>query len=164
MAGRAGVAVNLTITTPREDLARMLEPRAPSPRQRLGAVATLARAGVPAGIFAAPILPGLTDDPDDLERLAEAVSVAGGTWMMGSTLRIGEGFAEPFLEAARRDFPHLLARYQRQALSGFRGSVSRGESEQIHGRLDEIRARYGLASGPPPAPEPAFERQSALPI
>lgn len=164
MALRTGCAVNFTITTLDDDLARMLEPRAPSPIRRLEAMAKLAEAGIPTGIFAAPILPGLTDADEDLERLASAVAEHGGSYMMASALRIGDGFAKPFLDAARRDFPHLLARYERQARVGFRGSVSRQEADDIYGRMDVIRARYGLASGPPAAPEPIVERQSELPL
>ncbi len=164
MASRAGCAVNFTITTLADDLARILEPRAPSPRQRLEAMAKVAEAGIPTGIFAAPILPGLTDANEDLERLASAVAEHGGSYMMASALRIGDGFAKPFLEAATRDFPHLLARYERQARVGFRGSVSRQEADDIYGRMEVIRTRYGLASGPPAVPEPIVERQSELPL
>jgi DNA repair photolyase len=162
MAERAGCSVNVTITTPNEDLARLLEPRAPSPRQRLRALQVLAEAGIPTGIFCAPILPGLTDTEDDLERLAELVAMHGGRWMMGSALRIGQDFAKPFLAAAQRDFPHLVARYERQARRGYRGSVSRNEADEIHGRMDEIRARYGLLSGPPSLPKPLVEQQATL--
>ncbi|MGC4105602.1 MAG: radical SAM protein [Thermomicrobiales bacterium] len=164
LAERNRIAVNLTITTADRDLARLLEPRAPSPQQRLAAIRFLADAGVPAGIFCAPILPGLTDHPDDLERIAEAVATHGGRWMMSSVLRIGDGFAKPFLDAARRDFPHLARRYEQQAARGFRGSASREEVAEIQGRADEIRARYGLLSGPPGFPKLLVAEQVALPL
>ncbi|MGN6032302.1 MAG: SPL family radical SAM protein, partial [Thermomicrobiales bacterium] len=164
MAARNRVGVNLTITTLDRDLARLLEPRAPSPEQRLATVRALTVAGVPAGIFCAPILPGLTDDADDLERLAEAVASHGGRWMMSGVLRIGDGFARPFLDAARRDFPHLVRRYERQAARGFRGSASPDEVAAIQGRMDEIRARYGLLSGPPGFPKPPVAEQAPLPL
>ncbi|MGN6483925.1 MAG: SPL family radical SAM protein [Thermomicrobiales bacterium] len=164
MAARNRIGVNLTITTLDRDLARLLEPRTPSPEQRLATVRALAEAGVPAGIFCAPILPGLTDDADDLERLAEAVASHGGRWMMSGVLRIGDGFARPFLDAARRDFPHLVRRYERQASRGFRGSASPDEVAAIQGRMDEIRARYGLLSGPPGFPKPPVAEQAPLPL
>ncbi|MGC4191145.1 MAG: radical SAM protein [Thermomicrobiales bacterium] len=164
MAERGRISVNLTVTTLDRDLARLLEPRAPSPRQRLATVRVLAGAGIPAGIFCAPILPGLTDDPDDLERLAEAVAGHGGRWMMSGVLRIGDGFAKPFLDAARRDFPHLARRYERQAARGFRGSASPDDVAEIQGRMDAIRARYGLLSGPPSFPKPPAIEQASLPL
>lgn len=164
IAERERMSVNLTITTLDPDLARLLEPRAPAPKQRLAAIRDLANAGVPAGIFCAPILPGLTDDPDALERLAEAVALHGGRWMMSSVLRIGDGFARPFLDAARRDFPHLVRRYEQQAARGFRGSASRNEVAEIEGRMDVIRARYDLLPGPPSVPKPPTIEQVPLPL
>jgi DNA repair photolyase len=164
MAERDRISVNLTITTLDPALARLLEPRAPSPTQRLGAIRALAEAGVPAGIFCAPILPGLTDNVDDLERLAEAVAAHGGRWMMSGLLRIGDGFAGPFLDAARRDFPQLVRRYERQAAHGFRGSASPDDVARIQEQMDAIRARYGLLPGPPSFPKPPVVQQAALPL
>ncbi|MGB3327532.1 MAG: radical SAM protein [Thermomicrobiales bacterium] len=164
MAARERIAVNLTITTLDPDLARMLEPRAPSPMQRLAALQHLADAGIPAGIFCAPILPGLTDDPDALEQLAAAVADHGGRWMMSGVLRIGDGFARPFLDAARRDFPQLVRRYERQAARGFRGSASPDEVAAIQGRMDAIRARYDLQPGPPSRTTAPAATQVSLPL
>src|SRR4029077_13236866 len=53
--------VNVTITTVKTDLARILEPRAPRPDLRLEAVRQLNLAGVAAGVICAPVLPGISD-------------------------------------------------------------------------------------------------------
>jgi DNA repair photolyase len=55
------VSVCLSITTLDPELARVMEPRTSSPRQRLAAIETLADAGVPVGVNVAPVIPGLTD-------------------------------------------------------------------------------------------------------
>jgi len=54
-------AVFLSITTLDAELAREMEPRTSSPANRLAAIETLAREGVPVGVLAAPTIPGLTD-------------------------------------------------------------------------------------------------------
>src|SRR5262249_50284160 len=64
---RSALTVNITITTLRTRLARLLEPRAPRPDLRLAAVRKLREAGVAAGVFAMPIIPGLTDGENDLD-------------------------------------------------------------------------------------------------
>ena len=61
MAARGLVRVWLSITTLDAGLARRMEPRAASPAKRLAAVQALAEAGVPAGVLAAPMIPGLND-------------------------------------------------------------------------------------------------------
>ena len=61
LAERGLVRVWLSVTTLDPALARRMEPRAASPARRLQAIAELAAAGVPAGVLAAPMIPGLND-------------------------------------------------------------------------------------------------------
>ena len=77
LAARNLVHVCLSITTLDMKLARVMEPRAASPLKRLGAVTELARAGIPVGVLAAPMIPGLNDA--ELERILEASARAGAT-------------------------------------------------------------------------------------
>ncbi|MNC90826.1 hypothetical protein D3C83_69760 [compost metagenome] len=63
------------MTTLDRDLARRLEPRAPTPGRRLAAVRQLAAAGVPTGVLMAPLVPGLTDG--EIESLLTAAREAG---------------------------------------------------------------------------------------
>jgi DNA repair photolyase len=145
LATGPGCTVHMTITTVDHNIARKLEPRAPSPTQRLAAMRRLADAGIQVGVFVGPVFPGLTDAPDHLERLTAAVSEAGGSFLIGLPLRIGAGFATPFLQATDRDFPEVAGRYHRQA----RGSgMDRGQVDHIGEVFDELRFRYGLSSGP----------------
>jgi DNA repair photolyase len=75
MAKRSLVRVYLSVTTLDAKLARVMEPRAATPMRRLQAVAELSRAGVPVGVLAAPMIPGLNDA--ELERILEASAKAG---------------------------------------------------------------------------------------
>lgn len=138
--------VNITITTLDEKLARLLEPLAPRPALRLGAVAELARAGIAVGVFPNPILPGLTDSEGSLDGVAEAAAQAGARWMGGGVVYLkpcAQAVFFPFLE---RHFPHLLARYRRMfSQSAFlRGAYL----DEIRRRLERVRARHGLAAAP----------------
>ena len=75
MAARGLVRVCVSVTTLDVGLARRMEPRAASPARRLAAIAGLARAGVPTGVMAAPMIPGLNDA--ELERILRAAAKAG---------------------------------------------------------------------------------------
>ncbi len=70
MAARGLVRVWLSVTTLDAGLARRMEPRAAAPSRRLAAIQTLAEAGVPAGVLAAPMIPGLNDM--ELEGILQA--------------------------------------------------------------------------------------------
>src|SRR5206468_2593272 len=61
LAAHDAAAVFLSVTTLDADLAGALEPRAARPAARLRAIEELAKAGVPVGVMAAPVIPGLTD-------------------------------------------------------------------------------------------------------
>ena len=52
-----------------------MEPRAATPQRRLAAISELTRAGVPAGVMVAPMIPGLNDA--EMEKIVEAASRAG---------------------------------------------------------------------------------------
>ena len=75
MAARGLVRVHLSLTTLDPRLARVMEPRAASPARRLAAIAELSRAGIPTGVLAAPMIPGLNDA--ELERILATAAAAG---------------------------------------------------------------------------------------
>src|SRR5262245_20569866 len=68
------ISVNFTVTTADAELARILEPRAPRPDLRLEALHKLREAGIRAGVICAPVLPGITDAPRQLEAVVRAAA------------------------------------------------------------------------------------------
>jgi DNA repair photolyase len=64
IAAKSALHVNITITTLKSRLARLLEPRAPRPDLRISAIRELRAAGLNAGVLASPLLPGITDRED----------------------------------------------------------------------------------------------------
>ena len=91
-SGRA--VVSITITTPDPDVAKLIEPGAPSPSRRLEALARLAEAGVPVTARVDPILPGVNDDPADLRELIDAIADAGAKQVTSSTFKPVRGTFE----------------------------------------------------------------------
>ena len=75
MAKRDLVKVALSVTTLDPQLARTMEPRAATPPRRLDTLRQLVKAGVPATVMVAPVIPALNDD--EIERILEAVAAAG---------------------------------------------------------------------------------------
>ena len=81
------VAVAITITTARDDLARVIEPSAPPPSRRLLAVREVSRAGVPVTVRIDPIIPGVNDDEWELRDLVGRVADAGALQVTSSTFK-----------------------------------------------------------------------------
>src|SRR5262252_6062678 len=107
------LSVQITITTLHPDLARLLEPRAPRPDLRLQAVRNLAEAGIHAGVNLAPILPGITDAPADLESLVRAAAEAGARSLYAAPLFLKSSAAKVFLPFVAERFPRLVAEYEK---------------------------------------------------
>src|SRR5207302_8020769 len=81
------ISVHISLITIDRELARRLEPRAPTPDARLRALARLREYGIEAGINVMPVLPGITDRPDQLDPLIKATAGAGGTDLNACALR-----------------------------------------------------------------------------
>jgi DNA repair photolyase len=86
LARHQAVSVTISITTLEADLARIMEPRTSMPKQRLAAVAALARAGVPVGVNVAPVIPGLTDH--EILRIIRAATDAGAQYAGYTVVRL----------------------------------------------------------------------------
>lgn len=88
------VHVYVSITTLDPELARRMEPRASSPHRRLRAVEALANAGIPVGVLASPMIPGLNDH--ELERIVAAAADAGAQRAGTLLLRLPHELRELF--------------------------------------------------------------------
>jgi DNA repair photolyase len=137
--------VNLTITTLNVELARILEPRAPRPDLRLEAVSKLNQAGVDAGVICAPVLPGITDSPRDLEAVVRATATAGGKHIFANPLFLKPCSAAVFMPFLEQEFPHLVASYrERYNNRAFLPASYRKRLSQLMARL---REKYGIRTG-----------------
>ncbi len=103
MAKRGLVRVWLSVTTLDPALARKMEPRAAAPRRRLEAVTALAAAGIPVGVLAAPMIPGLNDA--ELERILAAAAQAGAATSNYVLLRLPLELRQMFEAWLAQHFP-----------------------------------------------------------
>jgi DNA repair photolyase len=146
IAGHSAIHLNMSITTLRPRLARMLEPRAPRPDLRLEAVRQLRAAGISAGVFAMPVLPGLTDMESDLDALARASRDAGAQWFAASVLFLMPSAQKQFLPFINAKFPKLARRYRDwYSRSNYAPETYRRE---ISARVAALRRKYGLGGLP----------------
>jgi len=151
--------VNLTVTTTDARLARILEPRAPRPDLRLEAVRKLNEAGVPAGVICAPVVPGITDDPEALDALVRATKEAGGRYIYANPLFLKPCSAAIFLPFLEKEFPHLVENYRKRYTS--RAFLPASYRKRISSLMSVLRRKHGF-----PAHEEAtriYERHYPLP-
>src|ERR671933_1407850 len=94
----AGFAATLSIPTLEEKAGRASEPHTPHPRKRIEAVAELNRAGIPTGVLVAPLMPGINDDPRQVQEILDAATAAGATGFSGVALHLRGEVRDVFME------------------------------------------------------------------
>jgi DNA repair photolyase len=155
-ARRAAVDVNFSVPTLDEEVWRTTEPETAHPRQRLRALKRLVEAGIRAGVGMAPILPGLSDRPEQLAEVVRAAREAGATHVWANLLYLKPGTREHFLEQLARDWPEELERYER--LYGRSAYLRKEVAEPVRALAARLRREYGIADRRPqrlaPTPEP----------
>lgn len=146
VAAHNSLCVNMTIITLHEGLARALEPRAPRPQLRLDALSRLRQAGIEAGVFVMPVLPAITDAPEDLDELFAAAADSGACYAAANVLFLrscSEKVFYPFLE---RHFPMLAERYHRRYDHG--GHAGPDYSKRLMALVERLRKKHRLAPRP----------------
>src|SRR5216683_4187681 len=139
------IFVNVTITTLNVDLARILEPRAPRPDLRMETVRKLNHEGVNAGVICAPVVPGITDSPRDLEALVRATAEAGGKHIFANPLFLKPCSAAVFLPFLEKEFPQLVASYHERYKD--RAFLPKSYGKRISQLMARLREKYGIARG-----------------
>ena len=142
IAQRNTLVVHLTITTADVDLARKLEPRAPRPDLRFGAVRRLRAAGVVTGVLCSPLLPGITDTDDAVDGVARRAAAVGASFFAAEPLFLKACSRPTYLSFVREHFPALEAKYAAQF--GQADFVSREYRERMNGMVETVCRRYGL--------------------
>ncbi|SDG08814.1 intein C-terminal splicing region/intein N-terminal splicing region [Blastococcus aurantiacus] len=135
-----GLGVSMAIWD--DDLHQALEPGVPTPRARLDLVRALADAGLPCGVFLAPVLPGLTDDEGSLDAALGAIAAAGATGVTVIPLHLRPGAREWFMAWLRTAHPELVPRYER--MYARRAYVSAEYRTWLAQRVAPLLARHGL--------------------
>ncbi len=155
LAAKNLVQVYLSITTLHPSLALAMEPRAASPSRRLAAIARLAELGIPTGVLATPMIPGLNDA--ELDQILTAAAAAGATHAGALLLRLPHGIGQLFTDWLNQHMPdrasHILSLIRQSRAGQINDSNPAATSNPIADRLAQnftaTAQRLGLESGKP---------------
>jgi DNA repair photolyase len=142
------VRVDFSIGTLDEEVWKATEPGTPHPMQRVRAVEQLNEAGIDCGVLVAPILPGLSDAPEQLDAVTRACRDAGAVSITRGGLRLQPGVKEVYYSHLAKTHPHLVDWYKRlygtrvSLPSSFRRSMRPSEGRAARknegGRPDQL--------------------------
>jgi DNA repair photolyase len=137
------VLVKITITCADEGLAKIIEPHAPSSRERFAAIRTLAEAGIYCGILLMPVLPFINDSTENIERIVQLAAANGARFIypaFGVTLRDRQALY--FYEKLEAHFPGVKEKYL--ATFGNRYSCASPQARMLWNSFSQDCDRLGL--------------------
>jgi len=153
MASWNGVGVSISITTLKNELQRVMEPRTSVPARRLDAIEKLASAGVPVNVLVAPIVPGLTDEetPAILKAAADAGARSAGYVMLrlpfGVKTLVEDWLAIHFPDRREKVLNRLRSMRDGRLYQSKWGTRQRGDgifADQIEALFDTTCRKLGL--------------------
>jgi DNA repair photolyase len=142
ISARNRLSIHVTITTTDTTLARILEPRAPRPDLRFSAVKKLVAAGISTSVNCAPILPGITDSPKDLESVVQAAAVAGARSVAAIPLFLKPCSAKIFMPFLQEHFPQLVPLYK--ARYADRAFLPSDYGQRISALVSKLCRKHGI--------------------
>jgi DNA repair photolyase len=170
IASRSRISVHVSLISVDRELARRIEPRAPTPEARLRGIARLRANGIEVGVNVMPVLPGITDGPEALDALVRAVKAADASYIGACALRLQRTARDRYLPFIDAEFPELSARYRSTYARSYQ--VGARYREGLREQFTRVCARHGVAFGryyetaeaPDGETEDAVERGAGEPI
>jgi len=150
-AARTSVRLNFSIGTLDRDVWRLTEPGTPPPDKRVDAVRRLNEAGIPCGVLIAPVLPGLSDGPEQLSAVVDACVAAGAVSISAISLHLRPGVREHYLGWLRDARPDLVRLYEQRftGRGGPRAYQPKAVQEELSTQVRRlVRAAEGRYDGP----------------
>lgn len=143
IAERSSLSVHVSLITVDRELARRLEPRAPTPESRLRAIARLRAHDIDVAVNVMPVLPGITDAPAMIEELVGAVARASASRLGACALRLRRTARDRYLPFIDAEFPQLSSKYRRAY--GRSHQVSESYRDGLRDRFAAVCAKHGVA-------------------
>jgi DNA repair photolyase len=146
-AASADVSVGLGVSIALLDreLQRNLEPGTASPQARLELVRRVREAGLPCGVFVAPVLPRLTDSLEQLDDLFAAIADTGATGVTVLPLHLRPGAREWFAAWLAHEHPALVPAYRE--IYAHRRNADPHYRRWLAARVEPLLRRHGLRPG-----------------
>jgi DNA repair photolyase len=160
LSERAEVSVNFSIPTLDDEVWRRTEPGTAHPRQRLRALERLVAAGIRAGVGMAPILPGLSDRPEQMEAVVKAARDAGACHIWANVLYLRPGTREHFMDCLARHWPDQVPAYER--LYAGRAYLPKEAVQPVVERVGRLGRLHGVGARPKQFTPPARPQQLTL--
>ncbi|MFC1923199.1 radical SAM protein [Chloroflexota bacterium] len=142
---RVYAAVSFTITTADDELAKKLEPGAPTVSDRLAAMKILADNGILTGVTLMPVLPFIEDNVENIRQIVTSANEAGASYIIPSFgMSLRDRQRDYYYDKLDKLFPGLRVAYEKQF--GFQYHVPANNSSELEKEFQELCERWGIAT------------------
>jgi DNA repair photolyase len=162
-ARRTDVRINFSIGTLDEATWKATEPGTPHPKRRVEAVRRINEAGIPCGVLVAPVIPGLSDRPEQVEDVVRACAEAGAVSISAMTLHLRKGVKEHWMAWLTERHPELVPMYAKTYRGAYAPkSVNESLSAIVRRVLAETQAHRPPRPWLPRREEPDTKRNEIV--
>ncbi len=155
------VSTALSIATFDDDAWARSEPGTPHPRKRMEVVRRLNEAGIPCGVMLAPILPGITDRPEQIRAVVEAAFEAGASHVTPILLHLRPGVKEEYMGWLEREYPDLVPKYM--SMYNRRSYAHESDRKALAQAVQDIKAATPRAEPRPRSSRSQWRRPNQAP-
>jgi len=141
------IGLNVSVGIVDKYLSRSIEPGTPSPDRRLAACAALSERGLRCGVLMGPVVPFLSDSPDQLDEAVRKIADSGATHVSPIVLHLRPGAREWFLRWLGADHPELVDAYR--DLYGSRAYAPQSYQRRIAEQVTELARKHGVGQATP---------------
>jgi DNA repair photolyase len=141
------VGLAVSVGSADEDLCRVLEPGAPSPRRRLEVCAAFTGRGMPCAVLMGPVVPFLSDSPAQLAATVRQAAQAGASSVTPIVLHLRPGAREWFFGWLGEHHPELVPRYR--GLYGRGAYAPKAYQQRVGEQVRELARRYRVGQHAP---------------
>jgi DNA repair photolyase len=138
--------ISFSFSTVDDDIARIVEPGVPSPSERLSAIRKLKDAGINVGMYLMPLIPFLTDSPEQIDASVKAAKDDGVDFIVCDGMTLKEGIQKDyFLDAISRNYPNLLDKIRDiYSTNHPYGTPDFSKARPIYGYFDRAATKFQM--------------------
>lgn len=141
----AGVEIMVSASTIDENIRAKIEPVAASTSDRLAMLGEITKRGIYAGLLMMPIIPYLTDDPANLDKIFRIAKNNGASSIIPAIMHLRGENKRSFYKHMGKLFPEVLPKIT----TLYRGAyVDKNYSGKLHQKIAQIRKKYGFYNKP----------------
>ncbi|AAM04234.1 TPA: radical SAM protein [Methanosarcina acetivorans] len=137
------VNVAVTVTTTDEKLSSLLEPLASSPEKRFSVLRAFKDSTATTGLHMMPILPFLTDSPENLEQVFSRAAECEVDYALPGLLNLRGETRKHFFNFLSRNFPEFSAPYRKLYA---KGGVDSSYKAELYGVIRTLMEKYRLSA------------------